>query len=284
MCETPAFCRGMEKTMSEMQSEFVLITPALAEKLLAKLDPRQIGRYSESTADFYANQMLKGTWDNSPQSISISDQGFLLDGQHRLHAIKMSSKAINMLVVKGVDAAAFKHIDAGKIRGLAFRSGIKKEDVALLQIAFKICSYSMAAVRAPTVEQIALCWEFLKNDIERFRDICPVKRRARINPAALQAAVVLRMKTHPDDVDAIAAAYNAYVAVNLKDAPHIMSVLYRRMTENYNPQMNIFVLGWKGFDPAKFEESSVGIKIVGIADTVKLVQKLALQELKTCLF
>lgn len=64
----------------------------------------------------YARQMKEGLWQLNGEPIIISDGNVLLDGQHRLAAIKKSNVSQKMIIIKGVDGDAFKTIDTGKTR------------------------------------------------------------------------------------------------------------------------------------------------------------------------
>lgn len=63
--------------------------------------------------DKYATDMTNGDWDGeNGQSIVISDDGRVVDGQHRLWAIVQSETTQRMLVVTGVAMTSQLNIDA----------------------------------------------------------------------------------------------------------------------------------------------------------------------------
>jgi len=71
---------------------------------------------SEPKVIFYANQMAAGKWKLNGDPIRFSDEGFLLDGQHRLAAVIMSGATINTDVRFGLESDVFPTIDTGPAR------------------------------------------------------------------------------------------------------------------------------------------------------------------------
>ncbi|HUU60155.1 MAG TPA: hypothetical protein VMZ50_11470, partial [Phycisphaerae bacterium] len=66
----------------------------------------------------YAEEMRRGDWDENGETIIISKEGYVLDGQHRLWAVVESGATIRCLVARGVDKDMFLTIDRGKGRSL----------------------------------------------------------------------------------------------------------------------------------------------------------------------
>lgn len=97
-----------------MRTEVKLITPELAKKYLEKNSHNR--RINEKTVNYYAHQMENNLWKLTGQSISLSSENILLDGQHRLRAIIKSGKSIKMLVVFDADPDSFDVYDKGKKR------------------------------------------------------------------------------------------------------------------------------------------------------------------------
>lgn len=95
-------------------SEVELITPLLAEQYFEtnqnnrKLNKRLVAEY--------AQQIKSGEWLQNGESIKFSEEGKLLDGQHRLQAIILSETPCEVLVIRGLKPESFKTIDTGKRR------------------------------------------------------------------------------------------------------------------------------------------------------------------------
>ena len=91
------------------------ITPEIADEFLAINTHNRL--VNQRTVDDYAEQMKRGLWRLNGEPIIISSDNVILDGQHRLLAVKKSRVTIQSLVVWGVDRhEAFVTIDTGRIR------------------------------------------------------------------------------------------------------------------------------------------------------------------------
>lgn len=105
---------------------FEKITPAIAQNFLDK-NHKNNRNLKDKIVTQYAQTMAKGLWHpSSAEAIRISDQGILIDGQHRLNAIIRSGKlSITMMVITGIPECAISAIDDGVKRTLADAMTIK---------------------------------------------------------------------------------------------------------------------------------------------------------------
>ena len=115
-----------------------LITPKKAKQILVSNTKNRKIKFRHVT--FLANQMLSGCWVYNGQSIVVSNNGILVDGQHRLLAIIESGTTIETELIEGVDYdEAFSTIDTGVVRSpsdvLAMRG---YRNAPLLAAAIKI--------------------------------------------------------------------------------------------------------------------------------------------------
>jgi len=86
----------------------------LASRLLSKNDinrPLRSNRVKK-----YGIQMQRGQWVLNGETIIVGEDGSLLDGQHRLEAIRKYNLRIPMLICKNVKQDAFNTIDTGDSR------------------------------------------------------------------------------------------------------------------------------------------------------------------------
>ena len=90
------------------------ITPQQAKALLEN----NVGNrpMKKSLVEYYASEMSAGRWNFNGDSIRISSDGIILDGQHRLQAIALSGIAQNYVIVNGLPPEVFNTIDRGKGR------------------------------------------------------------------------------------------------------------------------------------------------------------------------
>ena len=102
-----------------MNIQTVMIDKQTAEKYLQsntknrRLKPQHVAKLTR--------EITGGRWSLNGDTIKFSSDGTLIDGQHRLHAIRNSGVTVPALVVFGVDDPnAFKTIDTnGLSRGVA---------------------------------------------------------------------------------------------------------------------------------------------------------------------
>lgn len=94
--------------------ELETITPVLATKFLKKNIKNR--RLSKATVAFYVSQMKAGQWQPTGDTIKFDVDGNLRDGQHRMEAVVLYGKPIDMFVARGLEKSAFTVIDTGKSR------------------------------------------------------------------------------------------------------------------------------------------------------------------------
>lgn len=84
-----------------MRTEVKIITPEMATEMLkCNKSNRNLRKFKVLQ---YAHDMQNGKWNLTGQGITFGKDGSLLDGQHRLHAIKFSKVSVPMLVVYDAD-------------------------------------------------------------------------------------------------------------------------------------------------------------------------------------
>ena len=99
-----------------MNSKVMTITPEMADNWL-KLNENNRNVMKERVRE-YAQAMLAGRWSLTHQGIAFDTKGRLLDGQHRLLAIKMAGISVPMLVTFEVEHrdGEVLEIDVGRNR------------------------------------------------------------------------------------------------------------------------------------------------------------------------
>jgi hypothetical protein len=101
-----------------MTIEKVLVSPAIAEIFLSKnLKNRTIRHYAVSK---YAKQMQSGGWrEDTGELIKFSENGNLIDGQHRLEAVVLSGVSVYFHVAKNLKENITDVLDTGSNRSSA---------------------------------------------------------------------------------------------------------------------------------------------------------------------
>lgn len=92
-----------------------MITPEFASDMLENHNP-QNRTLHENTWKKYHKMILGGLWMANGDTIVLDTNGDLLNGQHRLKAIKESDRNVWVIVVRGIASEAFVTYDSGKRR------------------------------------------------------------------------------------------------------------------------------------------------------------------------
>ena len=94
-----------------MQFQIVNVTPDLARQWLDQNGKNR--RYSQANAKKIAKAITDGQWSLNGETICFDENGRLLDGQHRLHAVVIAGVSVPMSVATGVsDPNAFQTYDS----------------------------------------------------------------------------------------------------------------------------------------------------------------------------
>ena len=97
--------------MKKIIAKLVSVTPDYAATLLEKNTTNR--NISHITVKCYAQAMASGEWMQNGQTITIAEDGTILDGQHRLWAVIESGITITFLIVFNVKKDAIVTIDSG---------------------------------------------------------------------------------------------------------------------------------------------------------------------------
>lgn len=119
----------------------ISVTPQLAAELL---ELNTANRPKMTRKDLDA-AMTKDQWIENGDSIRISTEGVILDGQHRLDAIIKHGLTIKQDIATGIIPEAFKTIDIGRIRTKAHTLATMgyKNSTALASLVSSLISYEV---------------------------------------------------------------------------------------------------------------------------------------------
>ena len=109
----------------EIIINFRKITPEIAQEMIDKsniafenMEAKQ-RKIREDVVDIYATDMKEGKWDEENcETIKISKEGAIIDGQHRLRAIISSNIPVCFYVAEGLPISTIKTVDVGLNRSL----------------------------------------------------------------------------------------------------------------------------------------------------------------------
>lgn len=117
--------KAVAKKQSVIRSRVTLMTPKAARKILERNPANR-----QKNEDFIlslAAAIENGEWEANGVPIIIDEDGNLLDGQHRLEAVILANKPVEMLVVTGPSRSVFTTIDTGMKRSISHMLHIEGE-------------------------------------------------------------------------------------------------------------------------------------------------------------
>lgn len=143
------------------------ITPTLASRWLEK---NTVNRsLSQSLIRKYASDMGQGRWDINGETIKLSLNGELLDGQHRLRACILVDKPFKSMVAMDLPTAAIKSVDIGRSRSFSDRLALegtekyRKSTAAMVRALWRYRN----GILDPSHEQLAELYEKEREDVDR---------------------------------------------------------------------------------------------------------------------
>lgn len=97
------------KNIRPEQPQVITLTPEMAASLL---EHNQLNRpLSDQHVKRIADQIISGNWKFNGDTIKVSSDGEVLDGQHRLWAIIEAKTPVETILVHGIQREAFSTID-----------------------------------------------------------------------------------------------------------------------------------------------------------------------------
>lgn len=103
--------------MGKLDCEIVEVTPAAAKEILERNTRNR--RLRKDYVSTLAGAMKRGEWQVNGEPVQISEDGTLLNGQHRLSAVVESDVAVPMVVVRGLPKQVQMDMDTGTRRHLS---------------------------------------------------------------------------------------------------------------------------------------------------------------------
>jgi hypothetical protein len=149
-----------------IQVELVNVTPELAEQWLSRNENNRSKKQGHLSKIMRAIELEEFRFAGDP--IRIADTGELLDGQHRLEAVRLTGRSMLMIVMRGFTKEAQLYMDSGKARGpgdqvtlqLGVPGGNNWASVARLIIRWDAEDLLTGILQASNAEVVAFCREY----------------------------------------------------------------------------------------------------------------------------
>lgn len=104
----------VERSQDAPVTATITLTPALAAALLARNPENR--KVSEVLVEKYARDIATGRYTFNGESIIVSRDGFLNDGQHRCSAVVMAKRSLTTVIVFGPERDSRMTLGQGKVR------------------------------------------------------------------------------------------------------------------------------------------------------------------------
>lgn len=199
----------MLKSNAQPTARVINLTPELAAEYLNR-NPRN-RKVSPRNYATIVRAITNGEWELNGEAIKIDASGFILDGQHRCHAVVEAGIAIKTFLIENLPATVQDTMDTGKSRTLADILAIRGEVNAntVAAIARRIYISRRVSIRAATMASYPTtnkeCLRFF-DDNDWIRELTgPAKKVARF--AKLPASLAGLLIASFSDIDTEDADY-----------------------------------------------------------------------------
>lgn len=216
-----------------MKTQVLEITPEWATEQLNRLEKAvsegtAIQRnVSRATVTKYANDMKNGWWGLTHQGIAFDPHGILVDGQHRLWAVKEAGVPVKMLVTEGLNGAVdnmrpMDLIDRGKARSIPNQLQLNGFANSVLMAA---CANQIAKVLIG-VDRISLSFAQVRKVLDQFKDhleaiiLLSDSTRQRVSPVL--APLAIYHLNYPAKARGFAKAYFTLENLSKNDPPMVL--------------------------------------------------------------
>lgn len=196
-----------------MKTTLEKITPKLAEEYLKSVDCEHQRKMISSRADAFAREMRAGHWFLNHQGIAFDEHGRLIDGQHRLEAIRRSGVTLLMLVTRGVVSEMVNGIKLYAIDTIDIGYGRRTgEQLALrhkIENANRVASACRAVLQWATginKNTTPLALEIL-NLYPGINKLASITKNIRYIPSPIVGCLAVAVKAFPNLADDFVAPY-----------------------------------------------------------------------------
>lgn len=241
-------------------AEVVNVTPDIARHLI-ETSNRENRKVKPNVVKRYARLMAEGDWRFSPETISISKTGRLLNGQHRMLAVIESGVTCRFLFATGFDDEIFGVLDRGAVRTRADALKIDRKLSDTASLVCRLASSDPGSINDADVYRAAKSIEQVHGDLLEF---CNTSARC-FSSVPFRLAAVCRVKAGADQ-DYVFDLYRNLVLSRTEVLPPIghavvRAVLTGRMfAAGGHVQPTNACAAWDIFNPTSAYKSKLTIK------------------------
>lgn len=204
----------------------------------------------------------RGEWLLTHQGIAFDIAGVLKDGQHRLVAVSMGTKTVQMMVTRGLDCNTMMGIDRQITKSISDVTGIPKRQADVFNIfALLITSGDLTGKVSPQkVLQVAKVF----GEMTQLLDSEAPTSRASLTSAPIRAAAVLAaLAGNPEAMK----QYRAITVLDFNEMCPVVQSFVKQLVRGGNTGRGgmrelLFVRAMTAFDPESRNNTKIQIKDV----------------------
>lgn len=175
--------------------EFFKITPVRAQVLLERNEGNRRLRYKTFTERL--TDIANRRWQVNGETLIVSDDGKLNDGQNRLFSVLLSGATIETAIAFGVERDSIKTVDSGAAREVSDRLGFDGVENPNAKAATASLALKVLEGRAATKADIEEYYNVNRSIIDQVHDATPTIVRGGSDAAFRVAALYLFRRGYP---------------------------------------------------------------------------------------
>lgn len=244
--------------MAGPKTEAVTLTPVLAGLLLQLNDANR--PISEVNLDRIKRDILAGRWEFNGDTIAVSRDGFLNNGQHRCRAVVETGIAVKVIMVFGVSRHSRMTVDQGATRTVGHYIAMQGHQDAnvLATVGSHVWQYkehgrlSSSAQMRPTKSEVLLAIEHYKDLPDSLKAI-PFNGGSVLAVRSIMAFCHWAIAQRAGSVEADAFIARLLKGANLSDGDPILycrNRLLEMRRENYgraNDRVELIFKTWNAY-------------------------------------
>lgn len=203
-----------------MYTTIMDVTPEMAEQFLSKNADFQRG-VRWNTVKHLEECMLRGEWKLTHQGVAFDTNGKLVDGQHRLLAVRRSGVTVKMTVTYDVDPTCFQVLDIGARRTTSDLLRIGNREASIVSFIGRL------AFKSSSPAQSMVIYEKLEEQIGETLSAGSQCKNV-FSSAAAQAACTMSIYKRPEDKEYILDLYHNLSTLALDKLPPIGAAIVRQ--------------------------------------------------------
>lgn len=234
-----------------MKTQLVTITPKMAADWLENCNVNN-RRIRHHWVKALAEMISKGHFKLTHQGIAFDTDGFLADGQHRLMAIALANKPVQMLVSQGLPPEAFPYHDNMLGKTASDRLRLDRNVV-------EPCSFLARFYANDNISDVADLQAFIDRfgpALESIHQHCN-KKVANLSSSAVRAAASLRFD---ESQDYVLGSYRALIMMDFQNMSPIVQAFFRQVANNKMSNQEKFLRAFHVFGVENSEKTYLGFK------------------------